>query len=121
MSNEREPSNDRQIGAETFEQSDEAFDEATRLDGGFLEAVERDPAMDPSNQVDLTELEEIGSQLDDPEAMVTLSDGSDDPDGYGGPPPSKVATLADRGGWDLAAPLTETSFDGDLLEGADES
>ena len=121
MSNELESSNDRQTGAETFEQSDEAFDEATRLDGGFLEAVERDPGMDPSNQVDLSELEEIGGQLDDPEAMVTLSDGSDDPDGYGGPPPSKVAAGADRGGWDLAAPLTEARSDGDLLKGADET
>ena len=35
-----------QQGAEAFEQGDEAFDEAARLDPMFIEAVEIDPSID---------------------------------------------------------------------------
>ena len=111
MTTEHPTSDDRQDGAEAFEQSDEAFDAATSLDPGFLEAVEQDPSIDPANQVDVVELAEIGSQLDDPEAMVTLSDGTDDPDGLGGPTERSAADAADEGGWDLDEPLTASGDD----------
>jgi hypothetical protein len=108
MTSEHPTSRDSQEGAEAFEQTDEAFDEATNLDASFLEAVEQDPSIDPANQLDQRELSELESQLDDPEEMVTLSDGSDDPDGLGGPSASAVATRDDKEGWDLDEPLTSS-------------
>jgi hypothetical protein len=52
---------------EAFEQGDEAFDEADRLNPDFVEAVQGDPSLDPSLQVDERELREAGAELDDPE------------------------------------------------------
>ncbi len=86
---------------EAFEQGDEAFDEASRLDPAFAEEVELDPTLDPTLVADERELEEVGAQLDDPELMVSLDGGFDDPDGAGAP----TASPADGGGWDLDAPL----------------
>ncbi len=98
---------DQESGAEAFEQGDEAFGDASIADSGFLEAVEQDPSLDPALQVDEKELEEIGAQLDDPEAMVTLEGGIDDPDGLGGETARAAARRADTGGWDLDTPLTK--------------
>jgi hypothetical protein len=53
---------------EAFEQGDEAFDEADRLNPDFIEEVQGDPSLDPSLQVDERELREAGAELDDPES-----------------------------------------------------
>ena len=92
---------DQPQGTETFEQGDEAFDEADRLDPAFLEAVEGDPSIDPVHEVDEVELEEAGVELDDPEVMVTLDGGGDDPDGIGGPSDHTDVGPQDEQGWDL--------------------
>ena len=92
---------------EAFEQGDEAFDEASRLDPAFAEEVELDPSLDPTLVADERELEEVGAQLDDPELMVTLDGGIDDPDGAGLP----AASPAEGDGWDLDAPLAPRSDD----------
>ena len=52
MSDGSDWSPDEQLGTETFEQGDEALDDKTQLDPGFLEAVELDPSLDPTLQVD---------------------------------------------------------------------
>jgi hypothetical protein len=95
---------DEPQGTETFEQDDETFDEEDRLDPRFLENVEGDPSINPVNDVDDLELKEAGLELDDPEAIVTMQGGGDDPDGI------EPATLAHRPrgnddpGWDLQGP-----------------
>ena len=104
MGENDEWSPDEQLGTETFEQGDEALDDKTELDPDFLEALELDPALDPTLQVDDRELEEAGVELDDPEAMATLDGGIDDPDGLGGPDTAKRTRSADDEGWDLDAP-----------------
>lgn len=101
MSTEDEWSPDQPQGTEVFEPGDEAFDEAERLDPGFLEAAERDPSINPTNQLDSVELDEAGVALDDPEMMVTLDGGTDDPDGLGMPPGTDDAGAPDDQGWDL--------------------
>jgi hypothetical protein len=109
MSQTGDWSPDEPLGTETFEQGDEAMDEKTELDPGFLEAVEIDPSLDPTLQVDDRELEEAGAEFDDPEAMVTLDGGMDDPDGLGQPSREDKRNDDDEG-WDLDAP--ETPGDG---------
>jgi hypothetical protein len=74
---------DEPQGTETFEQSDEAFDEEDRLSPQFGEAVQGDPSIGPAEILDELELEEAGLELDDPETMATLDGGADDPDGEG--------------------------------------
>jgi hypothetical protein len=97
---------DEPLGAEAFEQGDEALDESTRTDPDLVEAVENDPSLDPALQVDERELEEVGAELDDPEAIVTLEGGSDDPDGLGEPSGHTLARREDEEeGWDLDAPI----------------
>lgn len=103
---------DEPSGSDPFEQGDEAFDEKTALDPDFLEAVELDPSLDPTLQVDERELEEAGAALDDPEAIATLDGGIDDPDGVGSP---TLARRADgQEGWDLDAPITIGDPDPDI-------
>lgn len=75
---------DEPLGPEAFEQGDEAIDDASRLDSSVVEELEQDPSLDPTLQVDERELEEAGAEFDDPERMVTLDGGIDDPDGLGG-------------------------------------
>lgn len=104
MNTGNEWSPDEPQGAETFEQGDEAFDEEDRLSPGFLDAVEEDPSIDPANELDELELEEAGVELDDPELMITLQGGGDDPDGIGGPPRAADAPSRDDQGWNLDAP-----------------
>ena len=48
---------------ETFEQSDEAIDDASALDPDFIEEIELDPSLDPSFQGDDKELEERFARL----------------------------------------------------------
>jgi len=100
MSQSDEQSPDEPLGTETFEQGDEALDEESRIDPGFLEDLERDPSLDPTLLVDDLELEEAGALFDDPEVMATLDGGIDDPDGSGGPTRSRDA---EEDGWDLDA------------------
>jgi hypothetical protein len=92
-------------GTDTFEQGDEAIDEASRLDPDFIEQLELDPSLDPTLQVDERELEEAGAELDDPERIATLDGMIDDPDGLGGPPAQSGGRVSDEDGWDLDAPI----------------
>ncbi len=86
MTNSDTWSPDEPQGSETFEASDESLDEEDRLDPGFAEAVQMDPSLDPSSQLDQLEMAEAGLELDDPEQMATLPGGGDDPDGIGEAP-----------------------------------
>jgi hypothetical protein len=54
--------------------------------------------------VDGRELEEAGAVFDDPEALVTLDGGMDDPDGLGETSQRRRAQEGDAEGWDLDAP-----------------
>ena len=101
MSNTGDWSPDQPLGTETFEQGDEARDEGSRFDPDFTERVEDDPTLDPTLVADRRELEELGAQLDDPEEMVTLDGGMDDPDGLDRSPGSH--DRESDGGWDLDA------------------
>ncbi len=96
MTEHDEWSPDEPLGAEAFEQGDEALDERARTHPDVLE----DPEEHLSLQVDERELEEAGSELDDPEEMVTLEGGFDDPDGLGGPVRG-ARSRRDDDGWDL--------------------
>jgi hypothetical protein len=113
MSQNDDWSPDEPLGTETFEQGDDALDEETRLDPDFLEDVELDPSLDPTLQVDDRELEEAGVEFDDPEALVTLDGGIDDPDGLGGPSPNVRAQTTDEEGWDLDAPEVSSTGEED--------
>ncbi len=98
---------DEPQGTETFEQGDDAIDEAFRLDPDFIEELQLDPSLDPTNQSDERELEEADAELDDPEDLATLDGGMDDPDGIGEPTTREAERRADAGGWDLDAPLAQ--------------
>jgi hypothetical protein len=112
MSDDGGSSPDEPLGTEAFEQGDEAFDEASRLDPNFTEDVEGDPSLEPTLQGDNRELEEAGAELDDPERMATLDGGIDDPDGVGFPGgPTGHRSPGDDEGWDLDAPLTREDDD----------
>jgi hypothetical protein len=116
MSGRDEWSPDETSGTETFEQGDEALDEGVRTDAGYLEDIENDPSIDPAIQADQRELEEAGVELDDPEVMVTLEGGSDDPDGVDGASNLPSAPREEEEGWDLDAPVTRGSeLDGDTV------
>ena len=103
MSNGDEWSPDEALGTETFRQGDVAADEGERLNQAFHEELEQDPALDPSLVADELELEELGAQLDDPELLVTLEGGMDDPDGIG--VPAVPHPRQGDEGWDLSEPL----------------
>ena len=109
MSQRDDWSPDEPLGTEAFEQGDDALDEGERLDPDLVEAIENDPSLDPALQVDERELEEAGAAFDDPEAMVTLDGGSDDPDGLGGPSSSSRSRREDEDGWDLDASSVRSS------------
>jgi hypothetical protein len=98
---------DEPLGTESFEQGDEALDESSRTIPEFIEEVEGDPSLDPTLQVDELELEEAGAELDDPEDLVTVSGGMDDPDGLGEPTNRTRSRRDDKEGWDLDAPLAD--------------
>jgi hypothetical protein len=100
MSPNDQQSPDEPLGTEAFEQGDEALDEETRLNPDFIEAVERDPSLDPTLQLDELELEEAGVKFDDPEVLATLDGGIDDPDGVD-PRRGPSRPAADEDGWDL--------------------
>jgi EmrB/QacA subfamily drug resistance transporter len=97
---------DEPLDSETFEQGDDALEEGTRLDRGLSEDVGLDPSLDPTLQVDELELEELGATLEDPEKLVTLEGGIDDPDGLGSPPAGRHARPGEEG-WDLDTPLVK--------------
>ena len=105
MSQNDDWSPDEPMGTETFEQGDDALDEYSRLDPNFIEEVEQDPSLDPTLQVDERELEEAGAELDDPEDLVTLDGGIDDPDGLGEPTSRTLSRREDSEGWDLDTPV----------------
>ncbi len=120
MSDGDEWSPDEALGTETFRQGDVAEDEGERLSGSFLEDLELDPALDPALVADEVELEELGSQLDDPELIVTLEGGMDDPDGVD--PSSRPHRHEGAEGWNLSAPLVtgDAADEDDDEEGEDE-
>jgi len=115
MSTGDEWSPDEALGTETFRQGDVAEDEGERTNPAFLEALEQDPSLDPALVADELELEELGAQLDDPELLVTLEGGMDDPDGADLPP---TRHPDGEEGWDLGAPLAAHG-DGDADAGDD--
>jgi hypothetical protein len=104
---------------DTFEQGDEAIGEDERLDPDFEERLQLDPSIDPTLQVDDRELEEAGAEFDDPEGLVTLDGGIDDPDGIGGPTNREISRRDDDAGWDLDAPVTRGDRDPDDVVGDD--
>ena len=98
--------------SETYEQGDDAIDEASRLDPDFIEEMELDPSLDPNFQVDQKELEEAGAELDDPEQMATLDGLIDDPDGLGEVLRARTRDREeDPEGWDLDAPIVTGAAD----------
>ena len=103
MSSGDEWSPDEPLGTETYRQGDVAEDENERTERGYLEELENDPSLDPTLDADERELEELGAQLDDPELLVSLDGGMDDPDGVDRPPAHHDRDEDD--GWDLSAPL----------------
>src|ERR1700716_3039590 len=105
MSQNDDWSPDEPLGTEAFEQGDEALDEGSGIDSNFIEEVEQDPSLDPTLQVDERELEEAGAELDDPEELVTLDGGMDDPDGLGELTARTRARREGEDGWNLDAPL----------------
>lgn len=111
---------DEPMGTETFRQGDVAEDESERLSPDFREALEGDPSLDPSLVADQVELEELGAGLDDPELLVTLQGGMDDPDGIG---PGAPRPRSGEEGWDLDAALVEDDENGghEVGEEGDES
>ena len=105
MSQNDDWSPDEPLGTEAFEQGDEALDEGSRIDSDLIEEVEQDSSRDPTLQVDECELEEADAELDDPEVLVTLDGGMDDPDGLGGPSSRTRSRHEDKEGWDLDASM----------------
>jgi hypothetical protein len=105
MSQQDNWSPDEPLGTETFEQGDDALDENCRVNPNFMEEVESDPSLDPTLQVDHRELEEVGAELDDPELLVILKGGIDDPDGLGEPARHSASRRERDAGWNLDAPL----------------
>jgi hypothetical protein len=115
MTGNDEWSPDEQLGTEAFEQGDEAFDEDFRIDSNTVEEFEQDPSLNPTLQVDDRELEEAGAEFDDPERMVTLDGGMDDPDGLG-EPLSEGRQKGGEDGWNLDSPLAKDSEETDSGE-----
>jgi hypothetical protein len=114
MSSGDEWSPDEPLGTETYRQGDVAEDESERTERGYLDQLGADPSLDPTLLADDRELEELGAQFDDPELLVTLQGGMDDPDGIEAPPTPHDRD--DDDGWDLSTPLApgagSTSEDG---------
>jgi len=100
---------DEPLGTEAFEQGDEAIEDASRVDSELIEEIQQDPSLDPTLQVDERELEEAGAALDDPERIVTLDGGIDDPDGLEEPQSSASTRFESENDWDLDAPMTGDS------------
>ena len=63
------------LGTETFEPGDEALDENSRSDSDLVEDLEEDPSLDRKLQVDERELEEVGTEFDDPGVLVASKEG----------------------------------------------
>ena len=103
MSQPIDMSQDTLLGTETFELRDPSIDESSWIDPRFLEGLEQDPAPNPTLLVDHLELQELGVEFDDPEMIVTLDGGIDDPDGIGEPPSGAHGEV--DAGWDLDVPL----------------
>ena len=103
MSRGDEWSPDEALGTETFRQGDVAEDEGERTSRSFLEELEQDPSLDPALVADELELHELGAELDDPELLVTLEGGMDDPDGID--QRDLRRTRDGDEGWELSAPL----------------
>jgi hypothetical protein len=68
----------------------------------------------PPVPVDHLELEEIGAEFDDPEVIVVLEGGMDDPDGIDIPVAGSPVGV-DEAGWDLCEPLCrDETNDGEI-------
>ncbi len=100
MSHEADWSPDEPLGTEVFDAWDEALDAADAADPEGLERSEGERSLDRQLFVDEVELDEAGARLDDPERIVVLAGGADDPDGLDGPPAPARPRPGDEG-WDL--------------------
>jgi hypothetical protein len=107
---------DEALGTETFRQGDVAEDEGERISRSFLEDLEQDPSLDPALVADELELQELGAQLDDPELLVTLEGGMDDPDGIDRPA-LRLHRDGDEG-WELSEPLVADRGENDAADAA---
>lgn len=85
-----------------FEAWDEWLDAEDAADPDGLQRSEGERSLDRQLFVDEVELDEAGVRLDDPERIVVLAGGADDPDGLDAPPPP-AGPRAGEEGWDLAA------------------
>jgi len=95
----------------SFEGAADAVEERERLSAEFVGELEQDPSHNPFISLDELELEEIGAKFGDPEGMVMLDGGMDDPDGLDVPARRTHSGHPEEEGWDLAAPLA--ARDGD--------
>ena len=102
MSRTDDWSPDEQLGTEVFEAWDESLDADDESDPHGLDRSEGERSLDRQLFVDETEVDEAGVRLDDPERIVTLSGGADDPDGLDAPLAGDEFRPGDEG-WDLDA------------------
>ncbi len=85
-----------------FDAWDEALDAEDAANPEALERSEGERSLDRQLFVDEAELDEAGVRLDDPERIVVLAGGADDPDGLDTPPAPAGWRPGDEG-WDLDA------------------
>jgi hypothetical protein len=90
---------DESLGSEAYESWDEDLDEEDALDPGRPGNPEGERSLDWQLVEDRREAAELGTELDDPERMVVLDGGMDDPDGID----PVLALRPDDDGWDLDA------------------
>ena len=111
MDHDRDWSPDDPLGTEAFDASAEALDADDAAHPEGLDRSEGERSLDRQLFVDEAELDEAGVRLDDPERIVVLAGGADDPDGLDGPPAPPWPRPGDEG-WDLDAgedPVTDLS------------
>ncbi len=102
---------DEPLETEVFDAWDEALDAEDLADPEGLERSEGERSLDRQLFVDEAELDEAGARLDDPERIVVLDGGADDPDGLDTAPEPAGPRPGDEG-WDLDAgedPVTDLS------------
>ncbi len=102
MGHDSDWSPDEPLGTEVFEAWDEALDAGDAGDPEGLDRSEGERSLDRQLFVDEVELDEAGVRLDDPERIVVLDGGADDPDGLDAPPAPAGPRPGDEG-WDLDA------------------
>ncbi len=102
MGHDGDWSPDEPLGTEVFDAWDESLDAEDAADPEALERSEGERSIDRQLFVDELELDEAGVRLDDPERIVVLAGGADDPDGLDTPPWPANSRPGEEG-WDLDA------------------